>query len=88
MTPDQLTALHRWLNAESGRTLAHIWADIERARRIGCKYDDLPMDRVSFQAGLEALAAAGLAERVGERWLWLPVVRQSVCEPKERMLFA
>lgn len=84
------SAIHDYLRLDSGRSFASMWADIERLRRLGCKYGDLPVTREEFLAGLNDLVTAGLAERMSNgAYLWLPVKRQPVAEPKgDRLLFS
>ena len=68
-------AMHNWLRLESGQSLGTMWGKLERLRRLKLPYDDLPADRVTFHAELEALLADGLAEKSGELWLFVPVKR-------------
>ena len=83
-------AIHDYLRLDSGRSMASMWADVERLRRLGCKYPDLPATWQEFQAGLEDLVKAGLAEKLSNgAYLWLPQKRTPVCEPKgDRLLFS
>lgn len=67
-------ALHNYLRLSVGQSEAKMWKDLERLRKLGCKYDDLPADRETFKAGLQALADAGLAHKDGELWMWIPVL--------------
>lgn len=85
-----LDAVWNYLRLDGGRSAASMWGDIERMRRLGMKYEDLPADRVSFLAALEALKAAGRASKVGEVWLpeFVAEVNVERREKQERMLFA
>jgi hypothetical protein len=65
-------ALHNHLRLHSGLTLDQMFDDLERLRRHGIPHDDLPATKQEFADGLRLLVVAGLAEKSGDLWLWLP----------------
>jgi hypothetical protein len=63
-----LDAVWDYMRLESGQTFGKIWGNLERLRRLGIKYDDLPTDRAAFKTCLEMLLADDRVERIGELW--------------------
>ncbi len=79
-------AVWNYLRLDGGCTAAKMFADIERLRRLGCKFDDLPQTRQSFIACLEALRDTGRASKTGEIWL-AEFVAEVKAERREKQLF-
>lgn len=81
------TALHNHLRLHSGETASLMWADLYRLRRMGIPHDDLPQTSRGFVTGLMDLRTAGLAEKSGDLWLWLPAKLDKPATVRQESLF-
>ncbi len=75
-------AVWNYLRIQCGQSAHKLWTDLERLRRLGLQYNDLPATREDFQACLDALLAQGRAEKVGD--LWLVTFTQVEVKPAKR----
>lgn len=75
-----LDALHDWLLASNGDTTAELWHDLTVLRQSNPKpYAALPQTTLELVAGLQQLAAKGLARLDDGQWWWL---QAAVKEPQ------
>ena len=62
MTSLYYNPLHRYLAKADGVTAASMYAEVERLRRLGVAFEELPATWAAFFAGIRELESIGGAE--------------------------